>query len=74
MFVQENQDLIAEELGIEVEELEQLRYDEGEHASEDGLIYYFYVTFKDGNPPAIMKKIQGLEGKMVRFDPSLFEG
>lgn len=72
MFVDQNQDLIASELGIDVEELEQLRYFEGEHASEDGLIYYYYITFKEGNPAEIMQKVRGLEGNMVRFEPHLF--
>lgn len=72
MFVHDNEELVAEELGIEVEELDQLHYDEGEHISEDGLIYYFYLVFKDGNPPHIMEKIRGLEGNVVRFEPGLF--
>ncbi len=72
MFVAENEDLIANELGISVEELEMLRYFEGENASEDGLIYNYYMTFEVGNPAQIMQKIQGLEGDAVRFEPSLF--
>lgn len=72
MFVRGNEELVAEELGIEVGELEQLQFDEGEHVSEDGLIYYFYIAFKDGNPPGILAKIRGLEGGLVRFEPRLF--
>jgi hypothetical protein len=72
MFVAENEDLIANELGISVEELEVLRYSEGANASEDGLIYNYYMTFEGGNPAEIMRKISGLEGDTVRFEPSLF--
>jgi hypothetical protein len=72
MFVAENEDLIADELGISVEELEMLRYFEGENASEDGLIYNYYMTFEGDNPVHIMQKIKGLEGDTVRFEPSLF--
>ncbi|ABD88089.1 hypothetical protein [Rhodopseudomonas palustris] len=73
MIVDGNEDLIAEELGIDPDELAQLKYVEGESASEDGIIYYYYITFSEGNPPAIMAKIKGLVGLTVQLSPNLFE-
>lgn len=73
MFVEDNLELVAEELRITVEELEALEFDEGDHTSSDGLTYYYWMTFRDGNPPEIMAKVRGLSGNMVQFSPTLFE-
>jgi hypothetical protein len=71
----EDQKLViyAREMGITLEELDQLNYREGDEASEDGQVFNYYLQFHGDNPPRILAKIRGLEGDTVRFHPGIFE-
>ena len=73
MFVEKNLEVVAGLLGISVEELEQLQYDEGEDTSEDGLLNGYYLTFPDNNPEEVIAKIRGLQGRTVYFPPDAVE-
>lgn len=73
MFVDQNSELIARELGITVEELVQLHYEEGSE-EDHGVIHTYYMRFSDENPWRIMVKIKGLQGSTLRLNPSIFEG
>ncbi|EPE99554.1 hypothetical protein [Rhizobium grahamii] len=64
----------AREMGISVEELEELHYREDCETSRDGdTIFNHYIEFSDENPWRTMVKIKGLDGNVVRFQPWLFE-
>jgi hypothetical protein len=52
--------LLAEELGITVDELQQLHYTIDENASNEGLIYNYIIQFDDECPREMLDKINGL--------------
>ncbi len=64
--------IYAAELGITVEELEELRYREGETMS-GGIITGYYLQFEDENPWQTMVKIKGLQGDTVYLDSNIFD-
>ena len=66
--------ILAEELGITVDELDQMNYSAELETSNDGVPYYYRVEFGDGCPQAILDKVDGLEGgRSVRLDANLFD-
>ncbi|MDR7375476.1 hypothetical protein J2X19_000134 [Rhodoferax ferrireducens] len=66
--------LVASELGISMEELDQLEFALDEDSSDDGLVYSVTVRFEEGNPPDIMSKIRGLDsGNYVYLNAGLFD-
>ena len=52
--------LLAEELGITVDELQQLHYTIDDNASNDDLIYSYIIQFDDECPREILDRIDGL--------------
>jgi hypothetical protein len=52
--------LLAEELGITVDELQLLHYTIDENTSNDGLIYNYIIQFDDECPREMLDKINGL--------------
>ena len=76
LYEEQSDKHIAQLLGITVDEYHQLDHDGiQEDASDDGLIYGYYIEFRDTSPKNILAKIQGLESNNTfYFDPSSFAG
>ena len=67
-------ELLAEQLGITPEELDEMDYELDAETSEDGLIYGYYMQFSEECPLYILDKISGLEdGNIVRLPPGTFD-
>jgi len=60
---QRHDETLAAELGITVEELEQLSYREELVASDEGCPYFYLIEFGDDCPKEILDKIDGLEDR-----------
>ncbi|WP_293887848.1 MULTISPECIES: hypothetical protein [unclassified Sphingobacterium] len=63
---------IAEELGITYEELGETNFEIDPDNSEDGVVYGYYIVFKDGSSQEVLDKIDGLENNRVYFDTLMF--
>lgn len=61
---------LADELGIDIEELDQLDFRCDPHESDDGLLYGYNVYFSPDSDAGILKKIRGLDNAdFVRIGP-----
>lgn len=66
--------ILARELGITVDELQQLDCEVTEEGSDDGVPYYILVQFGDEAPQSILRKVKGLDGgRGVRLGLNLFD-
>lgn len=63
---QRQTEVLTEELGLTVEELDTVGYELEEVCSDDGHPYYILVTFQDASQKAILSKISGLDGMSVQ--------
>jgi len=67
-------ELLAEELGIPIEELEQLEWTEETVESDKGMPYHTLIEFSAGSPKEILDKISGLEnGRSIRLSLNTFD-
>jgi len=63
--------LIANELGISIDELCQLEWEIDENSSDEGLVYSCIIQFSDDSPRRILDKIIGLtDTKSFELDAS----
>lgn len=71
---QGHSEMLAAELGITVDELQLLKYEESTIESDDGLPHFILIEFREGSPRAILDKIDDLQdGDFVRLDINAFD-
>lgn len=65
---------LANELGIELHELDELLWEVHENASSDGLIYGYVIQFSEQSSPEILSKIASLDNNLsIRVDANFFD-
>lgn len=62
--------LLADHLGISIEELDQYGGEIEERTGNDGAVYGHYIRFDSDTPKEVLEKINGIDGNnTVYFDP-----
>jgi len=70
---QRQDEVLADELGLTVGELDLVGYELETVCSDDGLPYYTLVRFQDESQKAILDKISGLSNMTVQVSINTFD-
>lgn len=65
--------MVAAALGLEIEDLESVEWSLTENASDDGMVYSYWITFEKDADKEVLAKVRGLQGRRAEISVSAFD-